>query len=137
MLTHITLELPRVLETAGIPIVRLPIQHRSLLYVCTLSRTSTGNLYSATPWADMVHSLCISLPKPINTNPLRPLPPFQTQACPHGAKRHSPASCKGAWKKESYYMTLQSSSRGVQERCIFLLIMCIFFGPPLLPSLIQ
>ena len=62
MATHVAVELPQVIETAGLPVVRPchSIRHQALLiFLLSLShRISSGNQFSDTVWVVMAPSPC-------------------------------------------------------------------------------
>jgi len=54
MFTHVTMELPQIIEAAGLPIVSNSVVLFKSLKTHNISRTSNASQSLATPWVDMV-----------------------------------------------------------------------------------
>ena len=122
MFTHVTQELPQVIEAAGLPVVRFKFRLiKEPAYMILLlhghHRISLDVLFLDTPWGDMVPSWSIShpfFPEQTYTGPAPRLHPFVRRRPLRGGSRLLMGTWQEVYKKDGK-VTMQACSSAVSR----------------------
>jgi hypothetical protein len=109
MLTHVTMELPQVIEAAGIPIVSLDSLGHFPDHSC-FRRTLNASLFLDIVWVAMELSPYTCPRRRSNTDQHLPLRRSQTPPNALGDKKPSMDICKGEWRRLHLSTTPLNSS---------------------------